>query len=228
MQFNRLRYCFIIIFIQCFALKLFGQRTPVAATFSPLALLDDFRYPLIQGGFETPIKKGWSCFTEVGIKYRNSFMDGVDSAMVPSKGYRIKLELRHYSTKKNKENMQPYWATGIELQKEQHNTGIQYYKMPDTVNRLGDEFGVFQSGWAFHVAYGLVHTWSRHFCTDVYVGLSVRYRFNETIGLEYLPGKDRMIRSVDPSFADSRALADLATEGNWRPRLLAGIRLQLR
>ena len=155
-------------------------------------------------------------------------MDEVDSALVKSKGYRVKLELRHYSTAKNKKDKQPYWAAGVELQQEQHHTGIQYYKMPDSVTRLGDDFGVFQSGWAFHVSYGLVHKWSRHFYTDVYVGLGIRYRINETTGLEYIAGKDKMIRSVDPSLADARALADLATEGNWRPRLLAGIRLQLR
>ena len=218
----------LIIFIQCQFHSLLAQRMQVAASFSPLALVDDLRFPLLQAGFETPINRNWSCFTELGIKYRKSFMDEVDSVLLPSKGFRVKLELRRYSTVEGKKDKRSYWAAGVEIQQEQHNTSIQYYKMPDTITRRGDDFGVAQSGWTFHLAYGILQKRSNHFYTDLYAGIGLRYRYTENTGVEYLPGYDRLIRSVDPSFADARAKADLATGGSWRPRVLAGIRIQWR
>jgi hypothetical protein len=64
--------------------------------------------------------------------------------------------------------------------------------------------------------------------TDLFCGLGLRYRINENVGQEFIPGKDRMILFVDASIADSKAQADLVKEGNFRPRVHAGIRLMWR
>ncbi len=89
----------ILFFCLMFAFNGFSQKVrerQVLFKIAPLALIDDFGLPAIQGGLEIPVAKNISWYNEFGIRYRKSIAETADTNFVTPGGYRVKSEVRYY------------------------------------------------------------------------------------------------------------------------------------
>jgi hypothetical protein len=180
----------------------------IALKFSPLALIGDLSFPTIQAGTEYHFSKRCSWYNEFGIKYRRSVYDtGWDTLMAPSKGFKLKTELRYYlnkplvsSLRKKKlsgNSPASYLAFNCFYTSDHRSNGVVYYYRRDSTQQQTDVFAASKKIYGFNFIIGKERTWGDHFGLDLYVGGGARFRMLNTSHQEFNPDLDRWITPVD-------------------------------
>jgi hypothetical protein len=185
----------------CF--KGYSQKNNIVLKFCPLALIDDISFPAIQGGIEFSLGKKMSWYNEVGIKYRRGYYEKIDTLFMPSKGFKIKTELRYYLgsnlTKKGavEKLSGDYFAVNLFYTRDQHNTAINYHYQKDSSTIQEDNFGVKKTVWGANVLGGSQIMVSKRLMIDVYGGLGIRIRDIITINKEFDYARDGLRGPID-------------------------------
>lgn len=213
---------FILFFLQTEA-----QRDSVNVKICPLALIDDISFSTIQAGVEWRFSKNLSWYNEAGIKYRQSFMDAKDSSFIPSKGFKIKTELRVYPFINQPGLWKTVYAAGnLFFTRDQHNTQISFYhNLDSTLPQKVDVFGVKKTVWGANVVVGMQFSIDRHFLLDGYIGAGFRNRNVETRFKEFDAAIDQIESPIDLSIPAMRNENDALKEGRYIiPNFTLGLR----
>jgi hypothetical protein len=224
----------IIIFI-FISLAAFSQSGKITLKFCPLALIDGFSFPAIQGGLEYQLTKRLSLYNEVGIKYRNSyFFEGADTSWVKSSGLKLKTECRYYFNKKSDDKDADfskkagrYLGVNLFYMKDWHNTEVYYYKNEDTSLYRTDNIGVKKNIFGLNILAGIQSHFPdvKNILFDVYAGFGIRFSNIDNVHQEYDPDKDEMLHPVDVSVSVVKKLIDTDQGFHTNFNLTCGFRV---
>jgi Protein of unknown function (DUF3575) len=214
---------FILFFLQTEA-----QRDSVNVKICPLALIDDISFPTIQAGVEWRFSKNLSWYNEAGIKYRQSFMDAKDSSFIPSKGFKIKTELRYYPFTSRPGIWKTLYAAGnLFFTRDQHNTKISFRNILDSLlPEQVDVFGVKKTVWGANLVVGIQYPIDKHFLLDGYIGAGFRNRHIETLLKEFNAATNQIESPIDLNIPSIRNENDALKEGRYIiPNFTLGVRI---
>jgi hypothetical protein len=183
--------------------------------FCPLALIDDFSFPTIQGGLEIRLSKRITWYNEVGIKYRQSSFEVSDTSFLKSYGFKVKTEIRYYlphifGLENTNNSMSGYYIGGnIFYNRDCHNTKIDYYLKKDSTNLLVDNFAVKKDIFGANFVVGLQEPIWNNLLLDVYTGFGIRLRNISNNHREYDPEKDFTIGPIEFNYRAMRNDLDM-------------------
>lgn len=205
-----------------------AQRDSVNVKFCPLALIDDISFPTIQVGVEWRFSKNLSWYDEVGVKYRTSYIDAKDSIVLPSKGIKIKTELRYYPFTTRPGIWKTLYAAGnLFFTRDQHNTKISFRNILDSLlPEQVDVFGVKKTVWGINLVVGIQYPMDKHFLLDGYIGAGFRNRYIETRLKEFNAATNQIESSIDLNIPSIRNENDALKEGRYIiPNFTLGARI---
>lgn len=191
--------------------------------FCPLALMDEISFPTIQGGIEFKLSNNITWYNEIGIKYKNSYIDSKDSGFIKSAGFKLKTEIRYYFERENNLSFDGYYfAANAFFIKDHHNSEIGY--RADSAIRT-DAFGVKKNVYGVNLVFGQQSTIAKRFLVDLYCGLGIRYRSIRTNNEEYNKATDVIIRPIDINIPAMRLGVDANGGNSTVANLTMGIRI---
>ena len=197
------------------SLSLKSQNKNFVFKFCPLALIDDFSFPTIQGGLEIRLSKRITWYNEFGIKYRQSSFEVSDTSFLKSYGLKIKTEIRYYLSQivgiENTNNSMSgfYIGANIFYNRDCHNSKIEYYLKKDSTNLLVDNFAVKKNVFGANFILGLQEPVWNNFLIDLYAGLGFRLRSITNNHREYDPDKDYTIGPIEFNYGAIRDDIDM-------------------
>ena len=217
--------CLFLLLLSFSGLTVFSQTPQTAIKFSPLCLLDDISFPTIQSGIEFRLSQKISWYNEIGIKYRNSYIENyVDTSFIKSEGFKLKTELKYHIDKLFGVEVDGYTGLNFFFTQDHHNTQIDYCHSYDTTI-MTDDFGVKKNVLGCNLIIGKEMVLSKKLNIDLYAGLGIRYVYIATINEQYNKATDFIIRPIDVNIPSIRNQTD-ANAGNFiAPNLTLGIRI---
>jgi len=195
--------------------------------FSPSALGDEISFPTIQAGLEWKLSDKISWYNELGIKYRKSLLEDADSSFLPSRGFKLKTELRYYFKGRHASGLDGWYfgANGF-FTRDLHNTSILYRKDKDSATVTGDTFGTKKNVFGINLLMGYQRNISRRFAIDMYWGFGIRFRDIQTTNQEYNEDRDGyLVTPIDVNIPAMRDQTDADGGFSARPNLTLGIRI---
>jgi len=223
----------IVIFSLLFiSLKAYPQNQSYIIKLCLPALIDEFSFPTIQGGFEARLSDRFASYSEVGIKYRKGYYEGADTTFLKPYGFKVKTEVRYYFAKKRKvDNTAPaivnyykYVGFNVFCIRDVHNMSLTYYDKNDSTVEIGDNLGVKKSVFGFNFVFGLQKHLSKHFFYDFYFGVGYRFVFIHNVHQEYDPAKDGIHGPIDINLNSLIDRVNIIQGFNTYPNLTVGIR----
>lgn len=171
-------------------------------------------------------KTAW--YNELGIRYRNSYFEEADTSFFPSRGLKLKSELRYYFLEKEKgwlTNWREsyYMAVNLFYTRDVHATSISYIPKGSPMEST-DNFGVKKNVFGLNLLAGAQVNVSKRISLDVYAGLGLRIRDVATSYKEYIHGTDTLKGPIDVTIAGTRDLTDAKGGTSTVPNLTAGLR----
>jgi hypothetical protein len=203
---------------------LFSQREHISLKFSPCALGDEISFPTIQAGIEWKLSDKMSWYNELGIKYRKSLLEDSDSGFLPSRGLKVKIELRYYF-KGHQANGLEGWYLGTNgfFTRDLHNTNILYRKDKDSAMVMSDTFGTKKNVFGLNLLMGYQKNISGRFAFEAYSGFGIRLRDIHTINREFDRNRDAFVHPVDLNLPSLRDETDANAGFSVMPNLTLGI-----
>jgi hypothetical protein len=210
----------------------YSQKNNINLKICPLALIDGFSFPTIQGGLEVKLSDKFSCYNEIGIKYREgTFYQIADTAFIRSSGLKVKTEIRYYlqkqsdSDEKIKSLYGVYIGANLSYIKDFHNSETSYFHKSDSTVIITDDFAVKKHVFVLNFICGVQRAFEQHVFIDLYAGLGIRLRMVHNTNLEYNPQYDGMREPVDFNIQASREDIDINEKMSCLPNLTLGLRI---
>lgn len=206
---------------------------PLSITFSPLALIDEFTMPMIQGGIEYRFSPRVSIHTELGMRYRaGSMTEEADTSFYQPSGIKLKAEVRFYTKSKSrhpaKKHNVNYMALNAFYIQEHRNNSIQYYYNKDKEQNRSDNFGLRRLIIGCNALIGTQMPVGRRCYFDCYAGAGLRFRGISSIHKEYDGKRDDLKRTKDVTITDIKDKLNADDSNIVIPHLTAGIRFCFR
>lgn len=213
-----------------------AQNEKVIVKFCPPALIDIVGFPTFQVGVEQRLSRHFSFYNEAGIELYH--FSKSDTNFIGSSGFKLKTELRYYFKKKHSRrnfyktpaaytmNGQ-YAAVNAFYVHNNFNKQISYF--PDGgPDMKEDAMGIRKTVWGLNLLVGIQQHWGRKFVLDAYTGLGVRYRYITDINRQFIPDKDRVSTSIDPSIHEWLDGVDARGGYSMAPNFSLGFRIGYR
>jgi hypothetical protein len=211
-----------------------GQYEKQNIQISPLSLIDDVTFPAIQLGYERSLSERFSWFNEAGLRYRRSFLENADTALVKGFGFRAKSEIRYYMPRAfGYEDVKTvlngiYLAANIFYKRESHNTEISYHPGKDSTLAAYDDFGVRKNILGVNLLLGFQRKLANHFLLDIYLGAGYRVRFIKDSYLKYNKNTDALISAGGYNIRSMMNEVDLKNGTSYSLSVTMGLRLGYR
>ncbi|MBV4358399.1 DUF3575 domain-containing protein [Pinibacter aurantiacus] len=201
----------------------FSQK-PIQLKFCPLALVDDVSFPTIQAGVEYRLSNTMSWYNELGVKYRESYINKTDTTFINPRGFKLKTELRYYfPATKQRRLKNAYLAVNAFYTNDHHNTQVEY--VVDSLKEATDVFAVKKNVLGLNLVFGQQKMLSRRFGWDFYCGVGFRYRMIKTENQEFNKDYYSIITPVDVNIPSLKEEIDANGGNTFAPNITAGIRL---
>ncbi|MFT3703367.1 MAG: hypothetical protein QM802_13405 [Agriterribacter sp.] len=216
-----------------FAQKSIEERTLIVKG-DPLALINNFTFPLVQFSAEKRLSKHFSIAPELGVQLYNSKLSSIDSNLTKWNGFKLGIEGRYYGLFRSKyRNRGPYraWAEkylslSIFYRQNRDNAQVFYHK-PDDTTRYNDCFVFSKKAWGINLIYG-VQINKKRFVAEFYGGIGFLNRRTKNYSREYDDLTDELIRDSDVTVAGIKKGAALRENSGTIGNIIVGIRLGMR
>ena len=227
------RGSFLVILVMISGFS-FGQYEKQNIQFCPLSLVDDFTFPAVQGGYERSLSQRFSIYNEIGIRYRQGFLDRADTLFIKNSGFRVKSEVRYYFPRSfGNEGVKTvlhglYIAVNIFYVMNNHSSEISYHPSGNNTLLAYDNFSVRRNETGINLLLGLQKKLINHFLINIYAGGGYRMRIINNSQLKYDSGTDILNKPSRFDINGFRNDIDLKSGTSFSPSLTLGLRLGYR
>lgn len=203
----------------------FAQPQAYSVKWAVPAMIDDLSFPTIQLGFQFPIGKKVTWYNECGIQYRERLFEKLaDTTFLPTKGIKLKSEMRVYMPKLLPFVSYAYIGGNVFLNVNQHNSQVSY-RNKGAADYAKDAFGVNKHVIGGNLILGFEETIWKNLKLDVYSGLGVRFIRIHTTQKEYNKDTDELQLPVDFNISYMLSQKDANFTRVVTPNLTLGLRL---
>jgi hypothetical protein len=213
---------------------LYSQYEKYNIKICPLSLVDEFSFPLVQGGFETKLSQRLSLYNEIGVKYRKGYYEEADTSFINASGIKAKTELRYYLPKSfGVEEIRTmlnglYVGVNLFYIKDKHNSEIKYYANRDSSFVSLDNISVVKNVIGLNLIAGIQKKLANKFLIDIYAGIGYRIRIISNQHREFDKDRDSLDKPTDITPRGIRNTIDLKEGISNSLSLTLGIRLGYR
>jgi len=203
----------------------FSQPPQVQLKFCPLALVDDVSFPTIQAGVEYRLSNTMSWYNELGVKYRESYMNKTDTTFINPRGFKLKTELRYYFPATSRRKLKNvYLAVNAFYTNDHHNTEVEFVN--DSLNVETDVFAVKKNVLGLNLVIGSQRKMlSKRVGWDFYCGFGFRYRMIKTENQEFNKDYYSIATPVDVNIPSIKNEIDANGGNTFAANITGGIRL---